>query len=85
LEVFFSKYGESLPISNINSEFKPGDIVTWDLKGSSPWHIGIVINRLSSSTNLPLIVHNIGQGPIIDDAIFDFPIRGHYRYLPFNN
>jgi uncharacterized protein YijF (DUF1287 family) len=85
LEVFFSKYGESLSTSNINSEFKPGDIVTWDLKGSSPWHIGIVINRLSSSTNRPMIVHNIGQGPIIDDAIFDFPIRGHYRYLPFNN
>ena len=87
LEVFFSKYGESIPISNIKGEFKfqPGDIVTWDLKGSSPWHIGIVINRLSESTNSPMIVHNIGQGPIIDDAIFDFPIRGHYRYMPLNN
>jgi hypothetical protein len=27
-----------------------------------------------------LIVHNIGNGPEIEDALFHFPISGHYRY-----
>ena len=84
LEIFFSKYGVSIPVSNNPSDYKPGDIVTWDLQGSSPWHIGIVTNKLSSVTNNPLIVHNIGRGPTIDDMIFDFPIRGHDRYFPTN-
>jgi uncharacterized protein YijF (DUF1287 family) len=85
LEVFFSKYGKSLPISNNKDDYKPGDIITWDLKGSSPWHIGIVTNKISPRTNNPLIVHNIGRGPVIDDMIFNFPIRGHYRYFPVSN
>ena len=85
LEIFFSNYGVSIPVSNNPSDYKPGDIVTWDLPGSSPWHIGIVTNKLSSVTNNPLIVHNIGRGPTIDDMIFDFPIRGHYRYFPQMN
>ena len=85
LEIFFSRYGESLPISNNKDDYKPGDIITWDLKGSSPWHIGIVTNKISSTTKNPLIVHNIGRGPIIDDMLFSFPIRGHYRYFPISN
>ncbi len=81
LEYFFSKHGESLSVKNDKKHYKPGDIVTWDLKGSSPWHIGIVSNKISSKTNNLLIVHNIGGGPIIDDVLFKFPIRGHYRYI----
>ena len=82
LEYFFSQHGKSLPISNNKMDYLPGDIITWDLRGSSPWHIGIVTNQYSSRTNNPLIVHNIGEGPILDDVIFKFPIRGHYRFLP---
>tara|TARA_Y100000814_G_C12147849_1_gene339844 strand:- start:46 stop:663 length:618 start_codon:yes stop_codon:yes gene_type:complete len=82
LEFFFSKYGESIPVSTNKKDYKPGDIITWDLMGASPWHIGVVINKISSKTNNPLIVHNIGKGPVIEDVIFDFPIRGHYRYIP---
>jgi len=85
LEIFFSRYGESLPISNNKDDYEPGDIITWDLKGSSPWHIGIVTNKISSTTKNPLIVHNIGRGPIINDMLFSFPIRGHYRYFPISN
>ena len=80
LEYFFSKHGKSLPITNDKKKYKPGDIITWSLMGSSPWHIGIVTNQISSVTHNPLIVHNIGSGPIIDDVLFDFPIRGHYRF-----
>jgi uncharacterized protein len=28
----------------------------------------------------PLIVHNIGRGPELEDMLFDFEITGHYRY-----
>ncbi len=82
LEYFFSQHGKSFSISNNKKNYQPGDIVTWDLMGSSPWHIGIVTNQFSSNTGNPLIVHNIGRGPILNDVLFKFPIRGHYRYLP---
>ena len=82
LEYYFSKHGNSLPPSKNKTDYKAGDIVTWDLMGSSPWHIGIVSNRVSSRTNNPLIIHNMGWGPKLEDMIFDFPIRGHYRYFP---
>ena len=29
-----------------------------------------------------LIAHNIGNGPVIEDMLFDFKISGHYRYQP---
>ena len=82
LEFFFSKHGQSLSVSKNKTDFKAGDIVTWDLQGSSPWHIGIVTNKLSHETKNPLIVHNMGKGPILDDILFKYPIRGHYRYFP---
>ena len=82
LEVFLSKYGKSLPTTENKNDYEPGDIITWNLMGSSPWHIGIVTNKISDKTNNPLIVHNIGSGPVIDDVLFSFPIRGHYRYIP---
>ena len=28
----------------------------------------------------PLIVHNIGRGPKLEDMLFAYPITGHYRY-----
>ena len=82
LEFFLSKYGKSIPISTDKDDYRPGDIITWDLKGSSPWHIGVVVDKISTRTNNPLIVHNIGKGPVMEDAIFDYPIRGHYRFFP---
>ncbi len=30
----------------------------------------------------PLIVHNIGLGPSLEEMLFDYDITGHYRYLP---
>jgi len=49
------------------------------LPGNLP-HIGIVIDGLSADGQRPLIVHNIGNGPEIDDILLAFPISGHYRY-----
>ena len=82
LEIFFSRKNAELPITRNSKDYLPGDIVTWDLQGNSPWHIGIVTNKTSCITGNPLVVHNIGSGPIMNDALFRYPITGHYRYIP---
>ncbi|WP_084813639.1 DUF1287 domain-containing protein [Desulfogranum japonicum] len=81
LQVFFSRHGEQLTITDNPSDFQPGDLVTWHLPGNLP-HIGIVSDQYDPATKNPLIVHNIGMGPKLDDMLFIYPITGHYRYLP---
>lgn len=79
LQVYFKRFGVSLAVTKKAENFLPGDLVTWMLPGNLP-HIGIVINK-KSDKNTPLIVHNIGEGPKINDILFNYPITGHYRYL----
>jgi len=79
LQVFFTRHGEALPVSDDPSDYAPGDLVTWVLPGNLP-HIGIVTDRRSIDGERPLIVHNIGAGPRLEDGLFAFPITGHYRY-----
>ena len=78
LMVFFGRKGESLPIGNRAEDYSPGDLVTYDLGGNVP-HIGIVVDRKGSSGRY-MIEHNIGQGPRIEDVLFNWKITGHYRY-----
>lgn len=79
LQVFFSRYGRKLRITTKGSDYKSGEIVTWMLPGNLP-HIGIVTSRLSSDGKRPLIVHNIGRGPSLEDMLFSYRITGHYKY-----
>lgn len=79
LQVFFKRFGISLQITNKSGDYLPGDLVTWMLPGNLP-HIGIIIDQRSNDKNRPLVAHNIGQGPKINDMLFDYPITGHYRY-----
>lgn len=81
LQVFFKRHGKSLPVTNDLKDYAPGDIVTWMLPGNLP-HIGIVTNRYVASSGTPKIIHNIGRGPELEDALFMYPITGHYRYHP---
>ena len=78
--VFFSRRGDRLPITLRAEDYSPGDLVTWDLGGNVP-HIGIVVNVKSTESGRPLIVHNIGQGPKMEDVLFSWKITGHYRYF----
>jgi uncharacterized protein YijF (DUF1287 family) len=43
-------------------------------------HIGMVVDRKAGSGNY-MIVHNIGQGPRMEDVLLNWKITGHYRYL----
>jgi len=80
LMVFFKRRGQALPITNRIENYSPGDIVTWDLGGGVP-HIGMVVDRKAPQTGRYMIVHNIGQGPKLEDVLFNWKITGHYRYF----
>ena len=78
LMVFFSRKGESLPVTHRAADYKPGELVTYDLGGNVP-HIGIVVDRKGAGEAY-MIVHNVGEGPKIEDVLFSWRITGHYRY-----
>ena len=81
LQVFLRRYGTQLPVSDKASDYKAGELVTWMLPGNLP-HIGIVTDRIAMHTGNPMVVHNIGAGPKLEDMLFEFPVTGHYRYIP---
>jgi uncharacterized protein len=78
LMAYFARQGKSLPISDYAADYQPGDIVAWELTNGID-HIGIVTNMLSDSEDRYLIVHNIGAGTRIEDVLFAWSIKGHYR------
>jgi len=80
LMAFFSRKGETLAITSRAEDYTPGDLVAWNLGGDVP-HIGIVVDRKSSASGHYMIVHNIGQGPRMEDVLFNWKITGHYRYF----
>jgi len=77
LQAFFKRKGWSLPLSNQLSEFKTGDIVTCIVPPNLP-HIIIVSDRRSRD-NIPLVIHNIGNGTQEEDLLFEYKLTGHYR------
>jgi uncharacterized protein YijF (DUF1287 family) len=79
LMAFFQRKGETLPITTRADDYSPGDLVTWDLGHGTP-HIGIVVDQKSGWTGRYMVVHNIGEGPKIEDVLFNWKITGHYRY-----
>ena len=79
LETFFRRHGEALPVRQDASAYEPGDIVSWRLDNRLP-HIGIVSALRTADGKRPLIVHNIGAGPKLEDVLFAFPLAGHFRF-----
>jgi uncharacterized protein YijF (DUF1287 family) len=76
---FFERKGTVKNKSTNPNDYKPGDIICWNLSGGIT-HIGIVVDRKSSDKKRYMIVHNIGAGQVLEDCMFDFRIIGHYRY-----
>jgi uncharacterized protein len=77
LAVYFARKGQSLSTTDKNS-FTPGDIVVWQLPNGRD-HIGMVVDK-KSLFGTYLAEHNIGEGPKIENVLFDWKITGHYRY-----
>lgn len=80
LATFFERKGALLPVTQEAADYRPGDLVTWRLPSGVP-HIGIVATERTRD-GVPLIIHNIGRGARIEDALFAYTITGHFRYLP---
>ncbi len=84
LQKFFTRHGETRPKSVDAADYEPGDVVTWNVGRNkrSVDHIGVVSNVFNDEQTRYKVVHNIGEGPKLQDVLFDWPITGHYRYLP---
>jgi uncharacterized protein YijF (DUF1287 family) len=79
LMTYFERKGTVKIKSDNANDYLPGDIVCWNLQNGLT-HIGIVANRKSPGGQRPMIIHNIGQGQVLEDCLFDFKIIGHYSY-----
>ena len=81
LQTFFTRKGKSLPVSSAAVNYKPGDVVTWDLDGKGMTHIGLISNLWNEATKRFLVIHNIGGGTRAEDRLFDWKVTGHFRYF----
>ena len=76
---YFERQGKSLNITTNEENYKPGDIVAYDLGGGTT-HIAIVVDVKSDDGERYQIVHNIGRGQVMEDTLFSYhKIIGHYR------
>ena len=84
LMTYFKNKKAELAISDKAEEYKPGDLVTWNLQGkkavSGITHIGIVSDQRTADGKRYLIAHNIGSGNTLEDMLFSYVIIGHYRF-----
>ena len=80
LQTFFKRRGASLPVTDKQEDYLPGDLITCTVPPHLP-HIGLVVPAPDGGSR-PWVVHNIGQGPQLEDRLFFFPLTGHYRWHP---
>lgn len=80
LEIFFERKGTKLPVSKNSNDYKTGEIITWMINNKLP-HIGIITNRKSTDGKRNLIVHNVGNGQVLEDCLFSYTIVGHFKYV----
>ena len=79
LMTYFQRKGKAIAITTNAADYKPGDIVAWDL-GGGVTHIGLMTDMQGDSGRYQ-IVHNIGWGTRVEDRLFEWRIIGHYRYF----
>lgn len=80
LRRYFERTGYGLPVTNLPEDYAAGDIVTY-LRPQNPRvqsHIAVVSDVIGPSGR-PMIVHNRGWGPQLEDALFADQISGHFR------
>jgi uncharacterized protein len=80
LRTYFTRQQKSVQVTSSDEDYRPGDLVTWDLGGGVD-HIGIVTDMLSTPGGHCLIAHNVGAGTRVEDVLFSWKITGHYRYF----
>jgi uncharacterized protein YijF (DUF1287 family) len=73
---FFKRRWKAL---QLDSEYKPGDIVAWQLDAGL-FHIGIISKEIVPGKKRYYMIHNIGAGAQKEDVLFEYKIIGHYRW-----
>lgn len=79
LQTFLQRKGARLPVDPELRAWQPGDIFTSLIDGRLP-HIGLISDRRSRVSGRLLVIQNIGAGTREEDALFDHPITGRYRW-----
>lgn len=78
IQCYLERTKKDWPITSNAADYKPGDIVSWQLRGGRS-HIGMVSLQKGDGGRY-LVVHNIGGGVCLEDFLFAAKITGHYRY-----
>lgn len=79
LETFFTRKGGARPLSKKAADYLPGDVVSWRLfMGGTP-HIGVV-TRKRLANGQPIIAHNIGAGTKEEPCLFNWEMKGWFRF-----
>jgi len=73
---YFQHRGKVL---RLDSEYKPGDIVAWQLEYGL-FHIGVISTEIVPHEQRYYVIHNIGAVAQKEDVLFKFKIIGHYRW-----
>lgn len=80
LMTYLQRRGKALAVTTDPQQYRPGDVVAWDL-GNGLLHIGVVSDIQAESKQNYQVVHNIGAGAKAEDVLFAWRIIGHYRYF----
>lgn len=78
LQVFLTRFGRSLQVSQNPEDYRPGDLIT-NLPGGRT-HIAVVSEIRSPVTQRLMVIQNIGFGAQLNDDLLSYPMTGHYRY-----
>lgn len=81
LQRFFERKGQTMTASREPIDYRPGDIVVWELANAEK-HIGIVVPGPANRAGEVWVVHNMGAGVKWENVLFDFKIDAHFRYSP---
>ncbi len=79
LHRFFERNGLELGTSKDGTDYETGDVVIWRLANGEA-HIGIVVPGPGEHQTKKWVVHNIGNGPVWENSLFEYQVVGHYRY-----
>ncbi len=78
LIVYFKRKNQTVPVSDKEEDYHPGDLVFWDIARG---HVGVVSDVKVPGTQRYYMVHNICCGPKMEDFLFAAPIVCH---VPFD-
>jgi len=79
LQVFFTRKGQPLAVTDEPFDYSVGDIVVWRLVNGER-HIGVVVPGPAALKSAKWIVHNMNASPTWEDRLLDYDVIGHYRY-----